>query len=153
VSLKKAALAGLVLVALAAGVLYARASLGTRGPDLGVFHGVRLGMTASAVRVRFSEPALGSWQSLPQVAGDEVLAWKAAKGPEQAKFEFHSGMLVAVRAVVSANDEAASRPELETSSAVVRVRAQGDEGTVKVTILARDCPTHAAEAARVVAGR
>jgi hypothetical protein len=150
---KKALLAALVLVALAAGVVVARASLkrGGESTDLGTFHGARLGMTASAVRARFVEPALGTWQSLPRIAGDEVLAWSASKGEENVRFELHSGMLVAVRATVAATDDAATRPALETSRAVVRTRAT-DGGLVHVTILARDCPTHAAEAARLAAG-
>jgi len=149
---KRGAVALLFVAALVAGVLIARSWGRGDGALLGTFHGVRLGMTASAVRERFEEPTLGAWQSTPQTtgAGDVVLAWAAAKGPAEARFELHNGMLVAVRAVVDAGDIDAKRPPVEASRAVVRTR-EDDAGRVRVTILARDCPTHHAEAERLAA--
>jgi hypothetical protein len=149
---KKGAVIALFVAALVAGVVLARSFGREGGAELGTFHGVRLGMTASAVRERFEEPALGAWQSTPQTtgAGDVVLAWAAAKGPAAARFELHNGMLVAVRAVVDVGDPDAKRPPAEASRAVVRTR-EDEEGHVRVTILARDCPTHHAEAERLAA--
>ena len=150
---KKAAVLALFVTALVGGVVVAR-SFGRGGePELGGFHGVRLGMTASQVRERFEEPALGTWQSLPTTgAGDVVLSWLAAKGPAEATFELHNGMLVAVRAAVPADDVDAKRPKMEASRAVVRTRdVEGDH--VRVMLLARDCPTHHAEAERIAEGK
>ncbi len=150
---KKAAALALFVAALAAGVLLARSwgGMASGGPELGAFHGVRLGMTASAVRERFEAPAPGGWQSTPQTtgAGDVVLAWAAASGESDARFELHNGMLVAVRAIVPPGDPDAQRPPVEASRAVVRT-SEDDPGHAKVsiTILARDCPTHHAEAER-----
>jgi hypothetical protein len=150
---KKAAVLALFVAALAAGVALARSLGQADGPALGSFHGVRLGMTASTVRERFEAPALGAWQSVPQTgAGDVVLAWAAAKGPAAARFELHSGLLVAVRAVVEPSDSDAARPSVEASHAVVRTRQEAD-GAVRITILARDCPTHHAEAERLAEGK
>jgi hypothetical protein len=111
-------------------------------------------MTASAVRARFEEPALGKWENAPSAGGeDTALVWHAARGAEEARFEFHSGLLVAIRAVARADDAAAARARVEASRIVVRTREDGPDDTVKITILARDCPTHHAEAERIAAGR
>ncbi len=150
---KKTAVVALFVVALVSGVVLARSWSGRDGPELGGFHGVRLGMTASAVRERFEEPTLGAWRSLPSTgAGDVVLAWTAAKGPAEAQFELHNGMLVAVRAAVEVTDPDAKRPPVQSSRAVVRTRTD-EGGHVRVTVLARDCPTHHDEAERLAAGK
>ena len=150
---RKLAVLAIVVVALAAGVLLARSLAAPSGPDLGAFHGARLGMTASTVRLRFVEPSLGAWQSMPATgAGDVVLAWTAAKGPGEATFEFHNGMLVAVRALLEKGDPEAARPPVEVSNAVARTREDAPGGA-KITILARECPTHHAEAERIAAGK
>jgi hypothetical protein len=146
--LQKLGVALLLFAAVVAGVVIAMSRLGGTDP-LGDFRGARLGMTATAVRARYQEPSLGKWESAPSaIAEDTALLWRASSGPEEARFEFHSGMLVAVRAVVGPDDPAAARPPLEVSKAIVRTRDAS-----KVTILARDCPTHHAEAERLAAGR
>jgi hypothetical protein len=143
----------LFALALVTGVVLARTSSRPDRGDLGLFHGVRLGMTASAVRERFEAPALGSWRSLPATgAGDVVLAWAAAKGPATATFELHNGMLVAVRATVEATDAESKRPGMDSSRAIVRAHAL-DGGVIQLTLLARDCPTHHDEAERLAAGK
>jgi hypothetical protein len=150
---KKAAVVVLLIAAIATGMVLARSWARPSLPAASAFHGVRLGMTASAVRERFEEPALGAWQSMPSTgAGDVVLAWTAAKGPDEARFEFHAGMLVAVRAVLDAQDAETKRPHLEVSSAVARLREEDPNGA-RITILARDCPTHRAEAERIAGGK
>jgi hypothetical protein len=152
--LQKTGIALLLVAALLAGVIFASSAFGVGTPAIGDFRGARLGMTASAVRARFQEPALGKWESAPSgTAEDTALAWRAASGAEDARFEFHSGMLVAVRAVVRGDDPAALRAPLEVSKAIVRTRAEAESGTIKVTILARDCPTHHEEAERLAAGK
>jgi hypothetical protein len=152
--LQKAGVAMLLVAALLAGVIVARTALGVGGSDVGDLRGVRLGLSASAVRTRFQEPSLGKWESAPSAtAEDTALAWRAVSGPEEARFEFHSGMLVAVRAVLRSSDPAAARAPVEVSPAIVRTRSEGESGTVKVTILARDCPTHHAEAERLAEGK
>jgi hypothetical protein len=152
--LQKAGVALLLVAALLAGVIVASTALGVGTPELGGFRGARLGMTATAVRARFEEPALGKWESAPSgTAEDTALLWRAAGGPWEARFEFHSGMLVAVRAVAPSDDPVATRAPLEISKGIVRTRAAGDGETVKVTILARDCPTHHAEAERLATGK
>jgi hypothetical protein len=139
-----------VAAALAGGVVLASSALAPRQPELGRFRGARLGMTASAVRARFETPSLGSWDTKPSTAADDAaLEWHASKGPEEARFEFHSGMLVAVRARVGSDDPAAARAPVEASSMVVRSHGEADGGVVGVTILARDCPTHHDEAERL----
>jgi hypothetical protein len=150
---RRALLIALVGAAVALGAVLGGSAFVFRAPDFGRFHGARLGMTASAVRARFEEPSLGKWENVPSgSAEDTALAWRASTGPEEARFEFHSGMLVAVRAVVRADDADASHAPLEVSRGVVRTRGAGDSGTVRVTILARDCPTHHAEAERLASG-
>ncbi len=152
--MKKAAVVALFAVMIALGVVIARMATRGDGPDLGAFHGARLGMTASAVRERFEEPSVGAWHSLPATgAGDVVLEWRAARGPSTATFELHNGMLVAVRAVVGPEDAEAKRPPVEVSRAVARTREDSAPGAVTVTVLARDCPTHHAEAERISAGK
>ena len=155
---KKTVVAALVAVAIALGVALGSAMIRPRGPDAGEFHGARLGMTANAVRDRFVAPSAGVWKALPSTSGgDVVLSWWAAgpEAPDTVSFEFHNGILVAVRALIDAKDAEAKRPALAVSSGVVRTNAGEPPAAahmVRVTILARDCPTHAAEAARLAAG-
>jgi hypothetical protein len=147
----KATVVLLVVVAMSAGIFGGLRILRPEGPDYGTFRGTRLGMTANDVRQKFSEPAPGTWRSVPSTE-DVIVAWSASKGAEEARFEFHEGFLVAVRARVVEADPETKHPPLEASEAVVRTREADDAGLVKITILARTCPTHAAEAARRAAG-
>lgn len=116
---------------------------------------VRLGMSPRDVRDRFAPGTDGSWQT--QIAKnpgeDTVLAWKAhhaASAPiSEARFEFHLGMLVAVRAHLRTS-QASSRAATTVTPKTVTVRAPHDEGGTTLTILARDCPTHHEEAEAAV---
>ena len=61
---------------------------------------VRLGMAPRDVRDRFAPDCPGAWVASTDVAGDDiVLDWKGSDGARiaDARFEFHLGMLVAVR--------------------------------------------------------
>ena len=114
-----------------------------------VVPGVRLGMAPRDVRDRFDGGGEGVWQT--KVGGgagasdDTVLEWNASGDKTRAthaRFEFHLGMLVAVRAHLR-DPIGASKVDLTPKT--VTVRAPEGGGT-EVTILARDCPTHHDEA-------
>lgn len=113
------------------------------------FPGVRLGMSPRDVRDRFEEGAAGSWQT--KVGGgagasdDTVLEWSASGDGSRAthaRFEFHLGMLVAVRAHLR---EPIRAEKVDLTPKTVTVRLPQAGGT-DVTMLARDCPTHHEEA-------
>lgn len=133
--------------------------------------GVRLGMTPRDVRDRFEGAATGSWQT--RVGGgagasdDTVLEWSAGDAQSRAthaRFEFHLGMLVAIRAHLR---EPVSSESVDVTPKTVTLRAPGPaaggggggeggagggaEGGSEVTILARDCPTHREESDALVA--
>ena len=116
--------------------------------------GVRLGMAPRDVRDRFEGGADGSWQT--KVGGgagasdDTVVEW-SANGDRgrvsHARFEFHLGMLVAVRAHLR---EGIGEARIESTPKTVTVVTLVAGGT-DVTMLARDCPTHHDEAESLVA--
>ena len=115
--------------------------------------GVRLGMSPRDVRDRFDGGGAGAWQT--KVGGgagatdDTVLEWTAlgqASRATTARFEFHLGMLVAVRAHLR---EPAGPERVDLTPKTVAVRTPNGGGT-DVTILARDCPTHHEEAQSLV---
>ena len=116
--------------------------------------GVRLGMAPRDVRDRFQGGGEGTWQT--KVGGgagasdDTVLDWSAAGDTSRAahaRFEFHLGMLVAIRAHLR---EPIREERVDLTTKTVTVRAPGGGGT-EVTILARDCPTHHDEAEALAA--
>lgn len=115
------------------------------------FHGVRLGMTPGDVRTRFRPPpgadGHAAWRSVP--GGEGVLEYSVP--PNEApkvRFEFHSGMLVAVRATLDPGDAASRGPRRDLNPGSVLVREpQGPQ--VTITWLSRDCPTHKDEADRL----
>ncbi len=114
--------------------------------------GVRLGMSPRDVRERFEGGRDGAWQTKlgSGTKDDTVLEWNAADGKSRAvhaRFEFHLGMLVAVRAQLR---EPSPKEQVDFTARTVTVRMPQDDGTA-VTILARDCPTHHEEAEALVA--
>jgi len=116
--------------------------------------GVRLGMSPRDVRDRFDGGGQGAWQTKvgggAGVSDDTVLEWSAAHDTTRAthaRFEFHLGMLVAVRAHLR---EAAASERVDVTPKIVTVRKPQGGGT-EVTILARDCPTHHEEAESLAA--
>ncbi len=114
------------------------------------FHGVKLGMTAGDVRERFRGPT-GSWKV---TTGEEMLLDYSPEtgGAPKIRFEFHAGMLVAVRAKLDPHDpSAAPSARREVTPGAVLTR-EADGPNVSLIWLSRDCPTHKEEAARLVRG-
>ena len=118
--------------------------------------GVRLGMTPRDVRDRFDPEAAGTWKTNvatgPSANDDTVLEWTSSAGAEKSKatdarFEFHLGMLVAVRAHLR---EGSTAEHIDTTPRTVTLRTPQGGGT-EVTLLARDCPTHHEEAESLAA--
>lgn len=106
---------------------------------------VRLGMAPRDVRDRFQPGSDGSWQTALGAGDDTVLEWTAkdAKASvKDARFEFHLGMLVAIRAHLA---EKSAKEDVSSTPKTVTMRGPAEGGTV-VTVLARDCPTHKDEA-------
>lgn len=116
------------------------------------FHGVRLGLAPEDVRARYA--LAGTWTSVP--ADELTLAWSPAdpRGTvREARFEFHLGSLVAIRARVPASDEAAHGDPVSVSSAALLARSRRSDGDIDVLFVARDCPTHAKEVAKLLGTR
>jgi hypothetical protein len=106
---------------------------------------VRLGMSPRDVRERFRPGGEGTWQTALGTGDDTVLEWNArGAGPvAHARFEFHLGMLVAIRATTT---ERVARDEVSATPKTVTAKKSAPEGGTSVTVLARDCPTHKEEA-------
>ena len=114
---------------------------------------VKLGMAPGDVRERFDPGGPGTWQtSVGKVAGDTAIEWQAKDGSarvKEARFEFHNGMLVAVRATT--NEAPPASEKITKTPATVSARRAAPSGGTDVTVLARDCPTHKDEAATLAA--
>jgi hypothetical protein len=114
---------------------------------------VRLGMAPRDVRDRFHPPNgdPGAWQTALGAGDDTVLEW-TARDPQssirEARFEFHLGMLVAIRAKTT---DKLGREEITSTTKTVTVRSPAKEGGTSIAVLARDCPTHKDEAEGYVA--
>ncbi len=120
-------------------------SLQTNGAD-DALPNVRLGMAPRDVRERFSPGSEGRWQTALGQGDDTVLEWTASRGDSavvEARFEFHLGMLVAIRARLNQNG---LRDEIRTTPKTVTAWSQASGGGVDVRVLSRDCPTHHDEA-------
>lgn len=106
---------------------------------------VKLGMAPRDVRDRFQPGVPGAWHTAVGIGEDTALEWKANAPPPSgfvdARFEFHLGMLVAIRA------HAAGPSREGVSSTAKTVTARAADGSV--TVLSRDCPTHKEEAERL----
>lgn len=126
------------------------------GPD--PIPGVRLGMTPRDVRDHFESgggAGAGAWQTrLARVGGaagasdDTVLEWTATDpqaATRHARFEFHLGMLVAIR-VEQRDRIPAERIDVTPKTVTRRAPGAVATGGTEVTVLARDCPTHHDEA-------
>jgi|GEM_PF-1658564 len=141
VLLPAASVSGIAVAPLSAGC--ARAE-----PTLDALPGIRLGMSPRDVRDRFDGGGPGSWQTrLGASPGeDTTLEWTArdaaAARAVSARFEFHLGMLVAVRASLR---EPVASEQVESTARTVTARKPAPSGS-ELVILARDCPTHRDEA-------
>ncbi len=108
---------------------------------------VKLGMAPRDVRERFTPGGEGKWETRLGKDDDTILDWSASSGAatlEHASFEFHNGMLVALRAMMRSKEPRA----IATTPRTVMLR----DG-VNLTLLARDCPTHHEEAESLAASR
>lgn len=117
------------------------------------FHGAKLGMSVADVRARFDVG--GSFHARPDGASGWALDWTAtdASGSvRSATFEFHEGLLVAVRAVATESDAIADRAGMTTTAGIVRRVNRRSDRLFDVLILSRGCPAHAAEVSRVLRG-
>lgn len=119
------------------------------GPVRGVLLGIgpaqaRESLLTGDVPGRFRSSAMGE---------DFALDWEPTDPSRSelrsARLEFHLGQLVAMRLQVSPDADEAGGAGLEVSpgSILVRESEPGAEGAVRVTWLARTCPTHADEVA------
>ncbi|MCL2724896.1 MAG: hypothetical protein FWD69_10725 [Polyangiaceae bacterium] len=113
--------------------------------------GVRLGMSPRDVREHFQGGGDGSWQTTIGSGTDRVIDWRAQSDAArftQARFEFHLGMLVAVRAHTR---DASASENIVLTPKTVTLRSPASDGGTDVTVLARDCPTHHDEAEALAA--
>lgn len=144
-----------VFAALAALLLLVGCSKDTV-PDV---YGIRLGMTASDVRDRFT--ATGGTFKADVAADDYTIHWTPgsdatakAKGgepnPLAVDFDFHMGSLVAIQARVPEDAAVGKGPAYVVTKSSVMKRAKVDPSGVTVDVLARDCPTHKAKAEAIV---
>ncbi len=137
---------------------------GSSAAEASRFRGTYLGMTAPEVRQRFASGAPGHWAASTSSVGEEALVWTAESVTAPvatATFEFHDRILVAVRAALDPSAPESSGPPRVVTPVTVRALSSpaatpGSTATPtaadsSLTILARDCPTHAPEVARLMA--
>lgn len=117
-------------------------------PTVPSVRGVRLGMTPDQVRERFEGGAPASWRT--EIVGLDLSLIRAPGGSldRETRFEFHSGMLVAMRLDLPDDAPEASGEPIAISPGSVTARTNDGVGRVALTVLARDCPTHADEVSR-----
>lgn len=121
--------------------------------DLSKFHGVKLGMGLRDVREKFDAAADGGTWTTSMSAGLTVLAWSPSESSSSnTRFEFHNGMLVAVRAPLASADPLASGPRVSESKSTVALREE-KAGVKELTLIARDCPAHRAEVDSILSRR
>lgn len=117
----------------------------TRMPD---FHGVALGMSPRDVRDRFD--LKGSFDVEPTADDFKMRFTPATKTTvTTAQFEFHMGALVAIRADIAPSDPFARGEDTVSTKVIVLHRTRSPE-SVHIDELARDCPSHHAEAESLV---
>jgi len=121
--------------------------VGRRAEPLWSERGVSLGMSEEQVEHAFADRASGDW-SRTAGCGGVALEWRrteACASARWARFEFHEGVLVAIRLH---SDDAAAPEHAEQTSTAVRQRRPFEGGTA-TTILSRTCLTHTAEAEQI----
>lgn len=112
---------------------------------------VRLGMAPRDVRERFQPGGEGTWHTALGAGDDAVLEWTARDATPriaQARFEFHLGMLVAIRARMS---ESSAGEHITLTPKTVTARVSAGQGGTSITVLSLDCPTHKDEAESLAA--
>lgn len=135
-----------------AGVVYAtvQARLAGDREPLSEYR-IRLGMTPADVRATFAVPTAEGSRWRVDSSGETALEWRG--GNRSFRFEFHNAQLMAVRAVVESRDPSTHGRALEVSTAAVLRRVVREDGRVELTLVARDCPSHAEEARRLMSSR
>jgi hypothetical protein len=115
--------------------------------------GVALGMSAREVESRFRPGARGSFRREGD-GFDLRLHWSAApptsESPSAVDFEFHGGLLMAIRARLPPGHPLAAGPPLRVLDAEVEHRTVTADGAVEWEVLVRDCDAHAAEVERLL---
>ena len=131
-------------VASAAVWLAIDAAVGARPPVWDV-RGVALGMRESTVRRAFADRDAGRFDDVAGCDARTIEWTRTTPGTatQWARFEFHGGVLVAVR--VRSDEVAAPGSAIDVTPIAIRVRRVTDDGATVVTVLSRDCPTHRAE--------
>ena len=129
------------------------AAAGCRREDPDVVPHVRLGMAPGDVRDHFAPGGAGVWQtSVGKTGDDTAIEWTSIGHPaaiEHARFEFHVGMLVAMRATTT--ERAPDGERIAVSSSSVVVRRPAPAGGTSIEVFARDCPTHKDEVSALIA--
>jgi hypothetical protein len=151
-SLKRSWLFAALTPIAVAGVVYAtvQARLAGDRPPLAEYR-IHLGMTPADVRATFAAPTAEGSRWRVDSSGETALEWRG--GNRSFRFEFHNAQLVAVRAIVESRDPSTHGRALEVSTAAVLRRVVREDGRVELTLVARDCPSHAEEAQRLMSGR
>jgi hypothetical protein len=120
--------------------------------SIATFHGVRLGMTPSDVRARYA--LAGDFRASTTEGGEYLLDFSPTAPAEasvrSARFEFHLGLLVAVRAELTPEDPWASTEGVAVTESAVRETTMQSADRVHVNLIARNCPTHADEVRRLL---
>lgn len=140
----------LVAPVLIATVAIVVAIVGPGSPEVPTIRGVRLGMTADQIRERFDRGATAEWRT--ELSGPDLALVRSPAGSldREARFELHGGMLVALRLDLPPDAPESDGPNLATTPGSVLSRAVETGGRVRLDLLARDCPTHAGEVARLL---
>lgn len=140
----------LVPALFALGALVSSLLSGSEAP--GSLRGARLGMTPAQVRDRFAGGEPASWETEIDGADLTLIRGPSESMDRSTRFEFHGGMLVAIRADLPEDAPEARGEAVEISAASVVVRDPAPGGRVHLRVIARDCPTHAPEVSRVLSG-
>lgn len=121
--------------------------------DISTFHGARLGMTPSDVREHLDLD--GDLRAISLPDGSYALALAPSEDPGRSvgavRFEFHLGLLVAIRAELAKDSSSAQDDPLVVTSGAVRQIAQRAD-RAELTLLSRSCPTHADEVRSLLEG-
>lgn len=135
-----------------AGAVYAAAQAKLAGDREPLYaYRLRFGMTPADVRATFAAPTAEDSRWRVDSSAEPALEWRGRN--RSFRFEFHNAQLMAVRAVVESRDPSTHGRALEVSTAAVLRRVVREDGRVELTLVARDCPSHAEEARRLVASQ
>ncbi len=114
------------------------------------FYGVRLGISAADLRDRYELP--GEWSLSTDEAGGLELGWlpEAPGSVKSARFQFHEGLLVAIRARLASQDAFAGADGIVVTADAIMHRVSGEDGFSQMSVISRNCPTHADEVAHLM---